>query len=128
MSLLSARPCPGKGSRFRSCPNIIRGNVRFCPECEALSSVEDREYNQKRGNSGKRGYDSTWQKVRAIKVSINPLCEMCLEQGIERPTDVVHHVKPVDKFPELRLVMGNLKSLCTPCHESVHKVSRFGRK
>lgn len=127
MAYKPGRPCPGKGARFRSCPNIIRGNVRYCPECEALNNVESKEYNQKRGSSASRGYDSTWHKVRAIKADVNPLCELCLLKGIERPLAIVHHIKEVEKFPELRLVMSNLMSLCFSCHEMIHSSNRFGR-
>ena len=125
MSLKPARNCPGKGIRYRSCPNLIRGNVRLCDECEALSGVEKREYDQQRGSSSSRGYDGGWQKVRAIKANLSPLCERCLRKGIERPLDVVHHIKPVDKFPELRLVMENLESLCVFHHEAIHGPSRW---
>ena len=123
--LKPARNCPGTGSRYRSCPNLIRGNARLCDECEALRAGENKDYDLRRGSSNSRGYDSTWKKVREIKASLNPLCERCLRRGIERPLDVVHHIKPVDKFPELRLVMENLESLCTPCHEEEHGAERW---
>jgi 5-methylcytosine-specific restriction endonuclease McrA len=128
LSLISSRPCPGKGSRFRSCPNLIRGNVRLCPECEALNNNETKEYDRRRGSSSKRGYDAAWKKLRELKANHNPLCEVCLNKGIERPLDLVHHVMPVEDYPKLRLVMENLLSVCIPCHEHIHNTDRWGRK
>lgn len=33
---------------------------------------------------------------------------------------LVHHIKPVDQHPELRLDWDNLRSLCRACHEKRH--------
>lgn len=123
--LKPARNCPGVGARYRSCPNLIRGNTRLCEACEALRGEEKKDYDRQRGSSSSRGYDSAWQKVREAKANRNPLCERCLLRGIERPLDVVHHIKPVEDFPELRLVMENLESLCRFHHEDIHGPDRW---
>lgn len=81
-----------------------------------------------RDSSTDRGYDSEWRKVRAAKVKQSPLCERCLKVGKYVPIKmkvngsygVVHHIKPVEFFRELRLVMDNLESLCFECHEAEH--------
>lgn len=89
---------------------------------------EIRQYDKKRGTSGERGYDATWQKVREMKANQNPLCEECLKNGIVKPLNKVHHIKPIETHPELRLVMENLMSLCNECHEQIyHKGERWGR-
>ena len=121
------RPCPGKGPRYRRCQNLIDGNEACCPECKPYEKKATKRYDQQRGNSGDRGYDAAWQKVREGKASRNPLCERCLRNGNIHALDVVHHIKPIETHPELRLVMDNLESLCTACHEEEHKGERWGR-
>ena len=119
MPMKPNRPCTYPG-----CPLYAEPNSSRCKEHKHKAA---KEYDQKRGNSGERGYDATWQKVRNIKANQDPLCEICLKQGMVKPLDVVHHIKPVETHPELRLVMSNLMSLCTACHEEIHKGERWGR-
>ena len=122
-----ARPCPGRGPRRGSCPNLIRGH-EVCPECQVYEKAAAKEYDQQRGSSRQRGYDTQWEKVRDFKASHDPLCEECLKQGYpDRALDVVHHIKPIETHPELRLVMDNLMSLCTAHHEEIHKGERWGK-
>lgn len=33
---------------------------------------------------------------------------------------MVHHIKSVEYFPELRLDASNLRALCHDCHERAH--------
>lgn len=73
-----------------------------------------------RPSPSKRGYDKQWYKVRAIKLSTNPLCEECTIAGRVTPAEMVHHIKPVDEYPDLRLYMDNLMSLCNDCHAAKH--------
>jgi len=74
-----------------------------------------------RPGARQRGYDTRWQKVREVKISINPLCERCLIRGKTIRADIVHHILPVDKYPGSRLDLNNLESLCNWCHEQHHK-------
>ena len=98
------RPC-----RNRGCPN-----AQPCPD-----HPEDKAYNQHRGSSSSRGYDNRWQFVRRVKMSRDPLCERCEKLGRTEAAEMVHHIKPVNTHPELRLVMDNLMSLSNNCHEIV---------
>jgi len=122
-----SRPCPGRGPRRGGCPNLIRGNARYCPECEPWEKKAIKEYDRQRGNSGDRGYDAAWQRVRDFKANQDPLCEICDKQGRVRPLDVVHHIKPIETHPQLRLDIDNLQSLCNEHHEIMHVHDRFGR-
>ena len=115
----SARPCPGKGPRRNHCPNLIKGTERLCPACQPYEKAEVKRYDDERGNSGDRGYDASWRKVRDVKLAHDPLCERCLQQGRDKAASMVHHIKPVIECPELRLQMTNLMSLCNPCHEEI---------
>jgi 5-methylcytosine-specific restriction protein A len=64
-----------------------------------------------------------WKKLRAAKLSNNPLCEECLKKGIARPVDEIHHIRPFDINDidyELAYDYDNLISLCYDCHKEAH--------
>lgn len=66
----------------------------------------------------KRGYDRVWQKLRRVKLSQDPLCQIrthCI--GITGASEV-DHVVPIRDRPDLRLVMSNLQSACHACHSA----------
>ena len=123
----AGRPCPGVGPRRGSCPNLIRGSERNCEICDPYVKAKNKRYDKARGNSGERGYDAAWAKIRNVKASQDPLCEFCLRDGLVVPLDVVHHDKPIETHPELRLVMDNLISLCNEHHEIIHGPERWGK-
>lgn len=50
---------------------------------------------------------------------MDPLCELCKREGKVTPVDEVHHIRPVADYPELRLVLENLVSLCKSHHRLV---------
>ena len=114
---------PMKPCRHPGCKRLAKESY-----CDEHKRDQERRYAERRSNSGQRGYDARWQKVRAIKAANDPLCEQHLKQGAIVPLDVVHHIKPVETHPELRLVLDNLMSLCTACHEAIHKAERWGKK
>lgn len=127
MSSITARPCPGKGPRFRSCPNLIRGNTRLCPECEALVKADNKNYDQKRlaDDSGRRFWlSAAGRSIQKAKLNRDPLCERHLKIDREVPAVLVHH-KDND---ELNSSPENLESLCNECHEKEHGPNRWGRK
>ena len=63
-----------------------------------------------------------WVKTRnAIKARDNYLCQWCLDKGRLASADVVHHIKELEKYPELGLEVSNLVSLCHNCHNKYHK-------
>jgi 5-methylcytosine-specific restriction enzyme A len=64
-------------------------------------------------------YNTTnWKKLRALKLSANPLCEHCFEIHRLEMATVVDHVDPISgggaPFPPL----DKLASLCAPCHNA----------
>lgn len=95
-----------------------------CVECKRLNCVlhsARKRYDEQRGDSTRRGYDRAWRKVRAVKVSLNPLCELCVREGKVTPAQEVHHVQPVATNPDLRLALENLVSLCAAHHRHVER-------
>jgi 5-methylcytosine-specific restriction enzyme A len=71
--------------------------------------------------------DKRWKRLRSAKMKNNPICERCEALGIVKVTDEVHHKIPFDNgktFDEVEMLAfdyDNLESLCTECHQSVHK-------
>ncbi len=62
-----------------------------------------------------------WRKVRAVALARdNYLCQRCLKRGRLRAAALVHHIKPLDTFPDLGLELDNLLSLCDACHNRIH--------
>lgn len=61
---------------------------------------------------------ATWQRLRAAKLSEQPLCEACLRREVVEPAVAVDHVVAInaggDPFPPL----DGLMSLCEACHNS----------
>lgn len=93
-----------------------------CPQCRGLNCTvhsRHKRSDQWRGSASSRGYDGAWHKVRNVKVSMDPLCELCKREGKVTPVDEVHHIRPVADYPELRLVLENLVSLCKSHHRLV---------
>ena len=60
--------------------------------------------------------------------SVNGLCERCLEKGIVKSADIVHHIIELDdekaRDPEIALNWDNLQAVCLECHNAIH----FGTK
>jgi 5-methylcytosine-specific restriction protein A len=64
-----------------------------------------------------RFYDSEpWRSLRREKLTLCPLCEICKAEGRITVATEVHHKYERRDYPELELVLGNLQSLCKPCH------------
>ena len=46
------------------------------------------------------------------------LCQACLKKKVIRKATEVHHVLPLEEFPDRALDLDNLQSLCFDCHEA----------
>lgn len=65
-----------------------------------------------------------WQKLRKLKLIMNPLCERCLEKGICNSTYIIHHKEYITDLNYLDdnifYNIDNLESLCLDCHNKEH--------
>ena len=62
-----------------------------------------------------------WKKKRDyIKKRDGYLCRECRRYGRNTQAQLVHHIYPVEDYPELALNNDNLISLCVKCHELMH--------
>ena len=66
-------------------------------------------------NHAKLYNSARWKAVREKQLKIQPLCEACLNNGIDKPAVQVDHIKAIS-FGGDPLNMENLQSLCYRCH------------
>lgn len=76
---------------------------------------------------GNKYYHSmSWRNLRVAYIRDHPLCERCLERGIAKPAEEIHHIRPfmnattdIDRW-NLLLNQNNLIALCQDCHHEIH--------
>ena len=102
--------------------------ARLCPRCQAIRRGDSCSCgwsrsgwsDKRRGSRHQRGYDNRWVKLRRRKLSVDPLCAICLEADRATEATEAHHVQPfVGIHDPLRLARSNLQSLCSSCHRTV---------
>lgn len=68
-----------------------------------------------------------WKKLRADKLTANPICEECEAKGLSTPATEVHHLTEVESVPtaeameRLMFDYSNLESVCHSCHSEIHQ-------
>lgn len=68
-----------------------------------------------------------WRKIRLNYLMQNPLCEICLDNGKIIGANEVHHINPISnatsemEIKRLGFNTENLMSLCSECHNNIHK-------
>lgn len=80
-------------------------------------------------------HTARWLRLRRDKLTAQPLCERCEEEGRLAPATEVHHVLPVESaltaWEKQRLMFDphNLKALCHDCHVRTHtEMGRSGKE
>jgi 5-methylcytosine-specific restriction protein A len=75
-----------------------------------------------------RGYDARWRKVRRLVLNTEPLCRMCLQNGITEPGSHVDHIIPMARGGA-QYDLDNLQPLCASCHsvKTAKEDGGFGR-
>lgn len=68
------------------------------------------------------GYkDRRWIRKREVILKRDEyLCQECKRYGKSKMAEQVHHINPLEDYPELGLLDYNLISLCTKCHDKMH--------
>jgi len=107
--------------------SIPAGPLRPCcrPGCtelveRGLCQRHVRQAEAQRGTTRERGYADGWPKVRlAVLRRDLYTCQIRTHCNGARATEV-DHIRPISEFPEGRLLMTNLRSVCHPCHAARH--------
>ncbi len=74
---------------------------------------------EQRKSFRERGYDSRWDKLKALKKRSAPLCEECLKKGRVTPAYMIHHITPINEGGAM-YDFDNLESVCRDCHAVLH--------
>ena len=71
-------------------------------------------------------YQSTkWKQLRQAKLMQQPLCEICLKNGMVTIADDVHHIDSFLNYSGNQRLnkafdFSNLMSVCKECHGKIH--------
>lgn len=67
-------------------------------------------------------WSKDWQVMRdRIRLRDNLECQVCKDQGRVTVSNlIVHHIKPIEFYPELKLTESNLVTVCLSCHNAIH--------
>jgi len=58
-----------------------------------------------------------WRKIRANQLKIEPLCRICLHDGLTTPATICDHIEP-HRGNLIKFWNGPFQSLCKVCHDS----------
>lgn len=75
-----------------------------------------------------RGYDSRWQRLSSRVRDEQPLCPLCLEDGIAKAGRHRHHIIAIHQDERLRLDSDNVVNLCIEHHEACEGNVELGLK
>ncbi len=113
MPLAAPRFCPMPG-----CPELTSGE-----RCPAHRHARNAANDARRGSPAQRGYDRAWNRVRALKLSMDPFCEIrthCTGLSLAHQLATkVDHIITIRERPYLRLVLSNLAAPASGCVDGV---------
>lgn len=110
MPISAPKPC-----RHPGCQALVRGAAY----CDQHRKAVEKQYDERRGSSSQRGYNSRWQKARETFLRRHPLCKMCEAEGRLTPATIVDHIIPHRGDQALFWDTGNWQPLCKPHHDKV---------
>jgi 5-methylcytosine-specific restriction protein A len=70
-----------------------------------------------------------WQRLRRMKLAVNPLCEPCLKQRRIVPAGAVDHIVAISSGGDPYPALEDLMSCCASCHNRKTRiVEQMGKK
>lgn len=112
------------------CRELIPENEKYCTKHKGH---DQKDYNKqvRQSPTDKRYTDfyqsPLWRNLRRTKMSIQPMCEWCLQNNRYSKGQVIHHkveVRDGKRGWELRADINNLETLCHECHNKHHKTAQ----
>jgi 5-methylcytosine-specific restriction protein A len=113
------KPCSGKSRRTAKKNHCVDCGVGIHRQAKRCKSCYDKK--QTTGGDPRVRFQNSkeWAEIRdsAFKRD-NYTCQHCNARG--GVTLNAHHIRPYKDYPELRLELGNLLTVCEPCHKKIH--------
>lgn len=78
---------------------------------------EQSEPRERAGQWNKQYQTYRWKQIRKNHLKSEPLCRMCLKDGITRPASICDHIEP-HRGNMVKFWNGPFQSLCKQCHDS----------
>lgn len=98
------------------------------PTITKLKKKKRENYHYQKTDEIRKIYNSAkWVNLRRAYMMQHPLCERCLSNDLVKPTEEIHHIKPISmgttelEMKELALNPNNLIALCKECHHQIHR-------
>ena len=111
------------------CGKRIPSGKTYCPECKKRMYPYVRRDPDGGYAKLKKEYNSKrWKDLRAYKLRINPLCEVCAKIPVTTLATVVDHDKPHRGNMDLFYDINNLVSMCVTHHNQKSAEERMDRK
>ena len=97
--------------------------IGYCEQHKPNNKLSHALYKRNRTDHKEEAFYSslTWRKMRKAKLTMQPLCEQCQQEGRLTAATIVHHIEELKQRPELGLQIDNLMSVCDGCHNKIHK-------
>ncbi|AWJ83341.1 HNH endonuclease [Azospirillum sp. TSH58] len=104
------KPCAAVG-----CGHLTDG--RFC-DAHAQQHRQQHDHARRASQPWRAWYKTAaWLKLRAWRLSVEPLCRMCAADGRVEAATICDHVVPHRGDRALFFDGANTQSLCKPCHD-----------
>jgi 5-methylcytosine-specific restriction protein A len=68
-------------------------------------------------------HTTRWEKLRKIRLMIEPLCRECMKSGIVAVASIVDHIIPIRQGGD-PWSLDNTQSLCEKCHNKKRRKER----
>ena len=107
MPVMPKDQCAEYGCKMSS----IRGSV-FCD----LHVPAGKKKTQSRLDANAAYKHRSWESIRQSQLSVDPLCQACLNNGVVTAATIVDHVFPWRKIDKSAFVRNIFQSLCPNCH------------
>ena len=110
-------------------PKIRYGNKTYTKtELSSIARDRHKRYNKTRYNEDNIDYtmfynSTAWKRTREQALIRDMyLCQQCLKDGIVNDKQlIVHHKIEIKEDWGKRLELENLETVCTQCHNRIHK-------
>lgn len=97
------------------CGKLLPEGERYLPGCAKCDQRQELDKPWGRKEERLRFYGTVrWQKIRAVKLAEDPVCQGCKHALAE---EVDHIVPATADNPRGWFDWDNLQSLCKPCHK-----------